>query len=100
MWAELLAERCDPLLRSFEITDADGQLLMTLPFREVLDRVRKPNGVLPNEVKSARALLDRTRALTASLRDEIATAHRMIETAQQSMKQTQGVLARLASRNE
>jgi translation initiation factor 2B subunit (eIF-2B alpha/beta/delta family) len=99
MWGELLAEQADPLLRSFEIADAEGRSLMTLPFREVLERARKP-AHLPNEVKSAQALLERTRTLTASLREEIKTAYRMIETAQRSMQQTQGVLDRLAPRNE
>src|SRR5262249_26597268 len=31
MWGELLAEKSDPLLRSFEIADASGRLLLTLP---------------------------------------------------------------------
>ena len=41
MWGELLSERSDPLIRVFEITDEHGQLLLTLPFSEVLDRARK-----------------------------------------------------------
>jgi hypothetical protein len=41
MWTELLAERSNPLIRAFEIADEDGQILLTLPFREVLD-VCKP----------------------------------------------------------
>jgi hypothetical protein len=42
MWVELLAQRCDPLTRAFEIADEDGQVLLTLPFAEVLERARKP----------------------------------------------------------
>jgi translation initiation factor 2B subunit (eIF-2B alpha/beta/delta family) len=99
MWGELLADKSDPLLRSFEIADGSGRLLLTLPFGEVLERARKPR-ILPNEVKSAQALLRKTRSLAASLHEEIKNAHRMIENAHRSMEQTQDVLARLASRNE
>ena len=95
MWGELLAERSDPLLRSFEIADASGRVLLVLPFWEVLERARKPNGVLPNEVKSAHPLMKKTRTLAASLRAEIKTAQQMIETAQESMRQTQDVLDRI-----
>ena len=42
MWAELLAERSDPLVRAFEIADADGRTLLTVPFSEVLERARRP----------------------------------------------------------
>jgi hypothetical protein len=42
MWPELLAERSDPLIHKFEIADADGRVLLDVPFREVLDRARKP----------------------------------------------------------
>jgi len=100
MWGELLAEKSDPLLRCFEITDVNGRLLLTLPFGEVLQRARKSRRALPNEVKSARALLQKTRSLAASLHEEIKNAHRMIENAHRSMEQTQAVLGRLASRNE
>ncbi len=94
MWGELLAERSDPMLRSFEIADAAGRVLLVLPFREVLERARKPTGRIPEQVRSAQALLERTRTLTASLREEIKAAQAIIETAQRSMQQTQRVLAR------
>jgi hypothetical protein len=41
MWSELLAQRSDPLRRAFDIADADGQVLMTIPFCEVLERARR-----------------------------------------------------------
>jgi hypothetical protein len=50
MWSELLAERSDPMLRSFEIADSDGRVLLLLPFREVLESARKSRGRMPNEV--------------------------------------------------
>ena len=42
MWSELLAERNDPMARAFEIADAHGRILLTLPLSEVLERARKP----------------------------------------------------------
>ncbi len=94
MWSELLAERSDPLLRSFEIADSRGRVLLTLPFREVLERARKPRGPRPNEVRSAEALLERTRALAASLRKEMNAAQEMIKAAQSTTRQTRRVLNR------
>ena len=97
MWAELLAERSDPMLRSFEIADSDGRVLLVLPFREVLERAsrptgRKPRGRKPNEVRSAQVLLKKTRMLTDSLIEEIKAARNMIETAQRSMRRTSRIL--------
>jgi hypothetical protein len=97
MWSELLAERSDPMLRSFEIADSDGRVLLILPFREVLERAsrptgRKPRGRRPNEVRSAQVLLTKTRALTDSLIEEIKAARNMIETAQRSMRRTSRIL--------
>lgn len=97
MWAELLAERSDPMLRSFEIADSDGRVLLVLPFREVLERAsrptwRKPRGRMPHEVRSAQVLLKKTRMLTDSLIEEIKAARNMIETAQRSMRRTSRIL--------
>ena len=98
MWGELLAQRADPLLRSFEIADSGGRLLLTLPFREILERVRKPPGPMPAHVQAAHALLQKTRTLTTALRNEIETAQGMIKAARSSMEQTQRVLARFPPR--
>ena len=97
MWSELLAERSDPMLRSFEIADSDGRVLLILPFREVLERAsrptgRKPRRRMPNEVRSAQVLLKKTRMLTNSLIEEIKAARNMIETAQRSMRRTSRIL--------
>jgi hypothetical protein len=40
MWAELLRERIDPRLFSFEVTDEEGRELFTLPFGSVLKACR------------------------------------------------------------
>jgi hypothetical protein len=94
MWGELLAQRSDPMLRSFEIADADGKVLLILPFREILERARKPLGRIPDQVRSAQALLQKTRTLAASLRQEIQAAQAIIERAQQSVQETERVLDR------
>ena len=74
MWSELLAERSDPMLRSFEIADSDGRVLLVLPFREVLESARRPKGRMPNEIQSAYTLLEKTRTLTEALGEEIKAA--------------------------
>ena len=71
MWSELLAEGSDPLIRSFEIADERGQILLTLPFREVLERARKPSAPLSKLRQSLRSELKERRRLTASLRENI-----------------------------
>ena len=93
MWSELLAERSDPMLRSFEIADSDGRVLLVLPFREVLESARRPKGRMPNEIQSAYTLLEKTRTLTEALGEEIKAAQAMIETTRRSMQQTRRVLA-------
>jgi Domain of unknown function (DUF6894) len=42
LWRELLVERVDPRDYSFEIANADGQLLLVLPFAEVLNGTWRP----------------------------------------------------------
>jgi hypothetical protein len=96
MWAELLAERANPFLRSFEIADASGRILLTLPFREVLDRARKP-ARMPEEVRSAQALLSKTGTLAASLRAQMNQTQEMIGKARRTMQETRAVLNRRAA---
>jgi hypothetical protein len=93
MWGELLAERADPFLRSFEIADASGRILLTLPFREVLERARKPARI-PEEVRSAHVLLSKTTALAASLRAQMNQTQEMIGKARRTMQETRAVLNR------
>ena len=42
MWIELIKKGEDPTTGSFEICDTNGDLLLILPFKEVLKPVRKP----------------------------------------------------------
>jgi hypothetical protein len=96
MWSELLAERADPFLRSFEIADSSGRILLTLPFREVLERARKPARI-PEEVRSAQALLAKTTTLAATLRAQMNQTQEMIGKARRTMQQTRAVLNRGAA---
>jgi hypothetical protein len=92
MWSELLAERSDPFLRSFEISDTDGRALLTLPFREVLPCIPKGARAMTDVVRSASDLLERTRALTASLREQIVASQKTIEATQKALATSQRVL--------
>jgi hypothetical protein len=70
MWGELLSERSDPQIRAFEITDERGQLLLTLPFGEVLDRARKhspPRALCQSAASNPanNAMASKTRSLPA-----------------------------------
>jgi hypothetical protein len=93
MWSELLAEGLDPLMRSFEISDGH-QILLTLPFREVLERARKGAGALPGLRQSLRAELARRRELTASLQENVKTVRETIEDAQKMLQTARGLLGR------
>src|SRR5436309_15473383 len=71
MWTELLAQGQDPTARVFEITDSNGQLVLELPFSEVLERTQRgpaPGGLTRRKTS---ALLSRTRDLTGSLAQQI-----------------------------
>jgi len=95
MWVELLAQRMDPLIRSFEIADEKGRVVLILPFQEVLDRARKRPRRLPEQVRSAQALLERTRTLAGVLRKEISAAKQIMESAQETMRESRKVLKRV-----
>jgi hypothetical protein len=84
MWSELLEQRKDPTERSFEICGADGTILMTLPFTEVLEVARKaaPRSQTINETKN---LLKVMRTLTTALQDQIEHTRIVIEVAQQTL---------------
>ena len=94
MWTELLAQRSDPLIRSFEIADERGRLLLTLPFVEVLDRARRRPMQLPQQVRSARLSL---RGLGRSPILCGKRSARIIESAHETMRKSRTVLRRLSS---
>src|SRR5262249_29304017 len=94
MWTELLVERSDPLLRSFEIADECGQVLLTLPFREVLERPHKPPGPLPKLTQTLSAEVQKRRILGASLQEQIKATRKTVETTRKTLDETSGLLAR------
>jgi hypothetical protein len=93
MWSELLADGLDPLTRSFEISEG-GQVLLTLPFREVLERARKGTAALPGLTQSLRAELAKRKELTATLRENVKSVRETIEDAQKTLEKAREILSR------
>jgi CheY-like chemotaxis protein len=92
MWAELISERCDPLIRSFEIADEHGRVLLTLPFREVLERARGPAGTLAKLAQTLKAELEKRKMLTVSLGEQIKQVRKTVETTRKSIEETSNLL--------
>src|SRR3954471_24392123 len=79
---DLVNEKRDPLGCTFEITDAAGQLLMTVPFAEQLAGGRKPRR--PGQVWSEPTAEDRFERLdrvVLSIRSEAARLHASMQQA-------------------
>ena len=85
MWTELLKERKDPATHSFQIANEDGQVLLTLPFAEVLDAARKPSPPT-HTFKDTLALVEETRTLTEALNSEILRAQEIMRVAKQTIR--------------
>ena len=83
---DMLRERHDPAQHHFEIADADGQVLMDLPFSEAMQPSRGP---MPHAEVHAR--LARQRERTAEVLNELngAFAH-----TRSLLKETRALLAR------
>lgn len=89
MWTPRLRDRKSPLSCAFEITDAAGNILLTLPFSEVLDCCR---GIpftkrMPGADGTALRVVDRSRSLRSELSDQLKAIERTICA-------TRGLLAR------
>ena len=76
MSADLAREETNPARYAFEITDAHGNLLMDVPFTEVLDRGHKP-APLRSGARLGRAAAEIAR--TASLIFSITEEHAALE---------------------
>lgn len=59
MWSELLAERSDPMLRSFEIAIRTAAYCCSFPSAKYWKVRASQGGRMPNEVRSAHALLEK-----------------------------------------
>jgi len=71
MAAELAKSKHDPLRYVFEIADKAGQLLMEVPFSEMLDKGHKPRRPgMPALTQKAQAEMERTVRLIAALTEE------------------------------
>ena len=86
MWTELLRERKDPTTHRFEIANEDGQVLLTLPFTEVLEQSRKGSPPPTHTFKTARTLVEKTKSLTEALNSEILRARENMRVAQQTIR--------------
>ena len=88
MAADLVKQKHDPLTYVFEIVDEAGQLLMEVPFSEILDRWHKRRRpVTPALAQKVQAEMGRTVRLIASITEEQ-------EALQTSVRETRGLIAR------
>jgi hypothetical protein len=76
LWRELLLAREDPSTYRFEIADAADEILVVLPFVEVLEATRPPKRPLrwPQSFANTQATLERNSHLTDAIASEIRTA--------------------------
>jgi hypothetical protein len=89
IWAELLSRRRDLTRLAFEIADQSGKLVMCLPFAEVLETTRpRKLPVSHTGKKTLQEHVQRMNGLRVDITQEI-------ESAQQSMRQSQELLARV-----
>ena len=89
MWITRLRQRSNPLGCAFEITDAAGKLLVTLPFAEVLESFEGAPALPPPGRAFTSALA--TVAHSQRLRRELSGA---IQAMQQNLETTHRLLAR------
>ncbi len=76
MSAELVQAGANPARYAFDITDPGGNLLMEVPFPEVLDRGRRPTlPVCAAQLRKAEAEMARTARLISAIREEQAALH-------------------------
>ena len=75
MWIEAIRDMRNPMRESFEVADADGNIVIVVPFGEVIASLK---GV-PNQhpVETAH----RAAKLTSEVRDAIATAYKRLSEA-------------------
>ena len=89
MAADLVRRKHDPLPYGFEIADEAGQLLMEVPFSEVLASGHKPRQpVRPALPQKAQAEMERTVRLIAAIMGER-------EALQASLRETRELVARV-----
>src|SRR5262249_27756959 len=84
MWIEALREVRNPGRERFEIRDAEGQLLLVLPFSEIIERgngARRP----PPSFGALMEAMERTRSLQADVGAQIDIAWNRIREARQAL---------------
>ncbi|WP_262273177.1 MULTISPECIES: DUF6894 family protein [Microvirga] len=89
MAQEWLREGRNPRRYAFEIVDAAGDLILELPFSEVLDRQAGRRAMRPSQgVRTAREQGERMMRLTADVTQQVRTA-------QENLRRSQELLRRL-----
>lgn len=86
MAAELVHKGRSPMKHAFEITDRDDALLLEVPFAEVLrddGKLARPR--VPRDVANTLTAVERARALTASV-------HEQVEALREQMRRAQEIL--------
>jgi hypothetical protein len=80
LWRELLLARKDPRLHAFEIADASGEVVLVLPFTEVLDAARpaKRRARPLAALAKAQASAERNAMLTEAIRSEICSVRNQL----------------------
>jgi hypothetical protein len=82
LWGLFLRDRLDPRRHLYEITDATGEVLMTLPFAEILDSCRRAHGHPIRSVESCERRpplsLPAFRELARRLGDQVALSRSTI----------------------
>jgi hypothetical protein len=76
-----------PTTHSFEIADADGKTLLTLPFKEVLEAGRKP--IVPCQlINQSVHLIDKAKTLIEALIDQIQDTRTVIEITRKTVRRS------------
>ena len=85
MWIEAIRDMRNPMRQSFEVVDADGNILIIVPFGEVIASLKGAPNKHPVETAH------RAAKLTSEVRQAVATAY-------QRLSEAQSLLAKLPVR--
>ena len=92
LWRELLLAREDPRAHRFEIADAAGEILIVLPFVEVLETARpaKRRLVSAQTIANAKATFERNSHLSDVIASEIRAARNHLERSRVLLQRLEG----------
>jgi len=93
MWIEALAEQRNPSRRRFEIRDVNGQVLLVLPFSEILESGKGARRIAPS-FAAITETATRARSLQAEVTTQIDVARSHIREAKEAMLRLDAVTKR------